>query len=684
MKSRDSHIAGSKPRTGALRIWLVTGALISAALLIEGLVLFLMNNNFHYVKKQINTEVGDPVGKLPSEQVALNLQSVIHGAAINPGSVPKAEISKAVKAAYGNVLEMIEDPDFPAIRMEIRNLNGDVIYSSAAPNVDAKKKRLNHWGNSFLSRDFDYEGQISKEDYKVVVTFVSWATLRKVEDEVQDRVITYRWYALLFTLGNLLITVFLYRYAIRPLARIAHVLESPVDQPPPIIRNPRHTAERAYNRMARGTRLTSVHFDLSDFWEGLDDREIAQLYKPEVFWKPALDVIRRGMGYGCVAWVPVPGEGESSSITLLSGEPEIGAPEPDAIQALFKESFTHTGGDEEGVVVFQSRRDGSFTLGPSNQGDRLWFAGVVRRRGEVVGILMATPKEAIEADSIMLPYFKSLCRQVTLILRRSLERLEEIDRGRYEVSIDLSSSMGHDLTNILATGRLELETIRTAYRRGLVQVPEDKKAAIEESIEGIRKTTVLLQEVVNVYRAFSFTREPHFEQVELRGLVAEVIELYRHSTSRNVKYSLLDGLGEVTAEADPRLLKLVLFNLLANATQAIADRQGEKPDREGQVDIECVTRGDRAILRVFDNGTGFMMPGGQRLEGVELQQVFQFDFTTKARQGGLGLAWVRNIVEDIHHGRLIPSNREDTQGAVMEVRLPQVHKENKKQRAKKK
>ncbi|MCK6496063.1 ATP-binding protein [bacterium] len=641
---QTSHIGIPNIASGKYRFRLLAISLILATVLIEGLVLILLENNFNLRKKELIIEKKRPLSEIQSRMRDIS----------SLGSRPLTELKAEVDRAAGKVMTLISQPDFPAILLEVTDASGVVLYRGEPPEVEAKRQRFNTWGNCLFSRNFEFtaRGTIS-EGYEVWVHLVSWPDL----PEVRQLVIEYRGYAVIFTLALLLVALLLYTGAIRPLARIAQALAIPGGDLPPVIPRPRHAVERAYNTLARGTRLSSVHFELSDSDGDGEGLQPAYDRDRQSFWASALEVIRQGMGYEMVIWIPVSHGGWKDHLLAPEG---ASAPDPDA---PFGES-----GQSLRQITGQFESEGELILGA--RGDLAWCVGAVRRRDEKCGLLLGLFPVQGESPELAIPYFRALVRQIGLLLTRSLERQEALDRGRYEVSIDLSASMGHDLTNILATGKLELETLRTAFRRGIVEIPGEKRDMVHAALEGLRKTTVLLQEVVNVYRAFSFTREPQFEPVHLNHLILEVIELYRHSTSRQVAYELLPGCEEVVAEADPRLLKLVLFNLLANATQAIADRQSEHPQPPGRVEISCHRNPEWAILRVVDNGTGFQNPDGQRLEGVELQQVFHFDFTTKKRQGGLGLAWVRSIIVDIHQGKLHPSNRGDASGACMEVLLP--------------
>lgn len=636
---------------GRYRFRLLTVALLTAVVVIEILVLALMENNFNLRKKEIIVEKKHPLSDIQRRMKAIRTS----------GPVLTAIVKEEIRRASLDVTTLINQPDFPAVYFELTDASGEVLFKDEPVNAREKRRTFNTWSNCLFSRDFEFtaRGTVS-EGYEVWLYLVSWPDIT----EVNNLVMEYRGYALLFTLSNILITFLLFSGAIRPLARIARALASPPDQPPPIITRPRHEVERAYNSMARGTRLTAVHFGLSDLSEREGEPSQSLPSEDAPFWEFAVNLIVDGMGYECVVWMPLSVDGVNPARSIVSrNETCLAVP---ALRDLA--DFTHSS-ESEGELLFQPIAGGLLTTMAPSERARSWFAGTVHRRGERMGILLAALPPGEDTPHLALPYFRGLVRQLGLVLTRSLERLEALDRGRYEVSIDLSASMGHDLTNILATGRLELETLRTAFRRGIVEIPGEKRDMVHAAVEGLRKTIQLLQEVVNVYRAFSFTRQPQFECVNLNSVVAEVIELYRHSTSRQVVYELLAGSEEISAYADPRLLKLVLFNLLANATQSIAERQADHPSPPGKVEIECRESDGWAVLSVADNGTGFQNPFGQRLEGVELQQIFHFDFTTKKRQGGLGLAWVHSIIVDIHEGRLVPSNRGNQEGAVMEVFL---------------
>ncbi len=107
-------------------------------------------------------------------------------------------------------------------------------------------------------------------------------------------------------------------------------------------------------------------------------------------------------------------------------------------------------------------------------------------------------------------------------------------------------------------------------------------------------------------------------------------------------------------------IEQVMFNLLKNAAQALAERPlGRSP----QIKIRIVAQKDYAIFEVADNGPG--IPVAVRAH------IFEPFFTTKqvGEGTGLGLSVSYAIVVQRHHGSIQVDSREG-EGATFVVRLP--------------
>ena len=91
-------------------------------------------------------------------------------------------------------------------------------------------------------------------------------------------------------------------------------------------------------------------------------------------------------------------------------------------------------------------------------------------------------------------------------------------------------------------------------------------------------------------------------------------------------------------------LNQVLVNLIVNAAHAIADRQAGEPGHRGRITVGTRRQGDRAEIRVSDNGSG--IPDDVRA------RIFDPFFTTKdvGKGTGQGLALVHGVVVNKHGG----------------------------------
>ena len=126
-------------------------------------------------------------------------------------------------------------------------------------------------------------------------------------------------------------------------------------------------------------------------------------------------------------------------------------------------------------------------------------------------------------------------------------------------------------------------------------------------------------------------------------------------TAVEVRREIAPGLPML--EADSRLLRQALVNVMVNAIQALP--------HGGTVTLRAraaeLSHGLPAVdLEVEDNGAG--------LGGVDLSRVFEPFFTSKATGTGLGLAVVRRIIEE--HGGTVALRPGAHGGAVFAARLP--------------
>jgi two-component system sensor histidine kinase PilS (NtrC family) len=215
-------------------------------------------------------------------------------------------------------------------------------------------------------------------------------------------------------------------------------------------------------------------------------------------------------------------------------------------------------------------------------------------------------------------------------LRRS-ERLAAVG--------ELSASIAHEIRNPLAA------------ISGSIQVMQSNANLVESRrlMEIALREVDRLDRLIADFLQFARPGEPKVELVPLADLVGEVLEMFEASRPAKVavECDLHQGLG---VHADPAQLRQVLWNLLANAAQAMPDggavRIEARPAR-GRASQDDASSGRMdeekpwAEITVMDEGIG--------IPRELMDRVFDPFFTTKAGGTGLGLAIVHRVIAE-HRG----------------------------------
>jgi two-component system, cell cycle sensor histidine kinase and response regulator CckA len=243
-------------------------------------------------------------------------------------------------------------------------------------------------------------------------------------------------------------------------------------------------------------------------------------------------------------------------------------------------------------------------------------------------------------------------------LKRSQE--EAFDRQKLESVGVLASGIAHDFNNIL--GAILASTELALIERG-------DPSFVEQELQRIRTITIRGAEIVRQLMIYGGKDSPDFEPLDASALIDEMLRLLRVSISKHAKLvtDLGDGLPVVRANAGQ--LRQVIMNLIANASDAIGERDGiirvttrvarlggDAPSTAG-IDLP---QGEYFTIEVSDTGCGM---------AAELQsKIFDPFFTTKFAGRGLGLSVTQSIVRN--HGGSIGVFSVPGQGSTFRVLLP--------------
>lgn len=233
------------------------------------------------------------------------------------------------------------------------------------------------------------------------------------------------------------------------------------------------------------------------------------------------------------------------------------------------------------------------------------------------------------------------------VLNRMLERLEQ----SYERHRRLIRDLGHDLRTPITTMRAALEMALWSERR-----PDQYRAVLASTLEEVDRLTLISDALSLLARLEAGDLAPVVVEADLRAIAHQAVDRARERVGAN--QIRIDVPPEpVPARADPRLLGMVLDQLLDNA------RRHTPPGTP--VGVSASAANGHVSLVVEDEGPG--------VPDEMLPQLFSHFYRGDPARGrhagfGLGLTLAAAIVE-LHRGR-ITAERGGGGGLRIRIDLP--------------
>ena len=233
-------------------------------------------------------------------------------------------------------------------------------------------------------------------------------------------------------------------------------------------------------------------------------------------------------------------------------------------------------------------------------------------------------------------------------MRESLARTQQslIESERLATIGRMASSISHDLRHslaaIVANAEFLCESHLSAGQR-------------EELYQEVQTAVARMTELIDSLLEFSRTRgslRPTYGNLQstLRNAMSAVkANPEFHNISIDLRCS-----GNVEGWFDHRKLERAFFNLLLNASESLASR-------DGKIQVELREVSENIEIRISDNGRG--IPDSIRTTLFE-----PFVSQGKENGTGLGLTVVQKIVQD--HGGEVVAEQTSPQGTTFRIRLP--------------
>jgi two-component system nitrogen regulation sensor histidine kinase NtrY len=209
-------------------------------------------------------------------------------------------------------------------------------------------------------------------------------------------------------------------------------------------------------------------------------------------------------------------------------------------------------------------------------------------------------------------------------LENSANRLAQSERE--SAWREMAKQVAHEIKNPLTPLKLGLQLLEKSWR--------DKDPKFDLKFERFSKSFVeqieSLSSIASEFSAFAKMPDTKMERLSLFDTLSQAVIIFKHMDNVRIAYNPPEQPFMINADRD-QLLRC-FNNLLKNAIEAMPT------ERIGIIDVSYSINRNSILLKIRDNGNG--IPENVR------ERIFEPNFTTKSSGTGLGLAFVKNSIEN--------------------------------------
>lgn len=230
-------------------------------------------------------------------------------------------------------------------------------------------------------------------------------------------------------------------------------------------------------------------------------------------------------------------------------------------------------------------------------------------------------------------------------LALSAERLAKSERE--SAWREMARQIAHEIKNPLTPMKLSVQYLQKAWD----EKAPDWDMRLQRFTHTIVEQIESLSSIASEFSDFAKMPKSNFEKIEINKIIDHSISLFKDTTP--IQFDFKPSVIHIVY-ADKEQLLRVFINLINNSIQAILNPE------KGHIDISVEAELRHIIIKFTDNGIG--IPSDQK------HRVFYPNFTTKSGGTGLGLAMVKNIIQN-SKGEITFESSEG-KGTTFIIRLP--------------
>jgi signal transduction histidine kinase len=233
-----------------------------------------------------------------------------------------------------------------------------------------------------------------------------------------------------------------------------------------------------------------------------------------------------------------------------------------------------------------------------------------------------------------------------LALEESAQKLARSERE--SAWREMAKQVAHEIKNPLTPLKLGVQLLEKSWREEDPNFSKKFERFSKSFIEQIESLALIASEFSN----FAKLPDTPFSRIDLLEIIKRSIEIYDNSEDLTITFT--SNNPEVIVNGSKDHLLRIFNNLLKNALEAIPS--GVK----GKIEVVLEVQGQSALIMLSDNGKGIP-------EDLK-DKIFNPNFTTKSSGTGLGLAFVKQAVENMLG--TINFTTEQEKGTTFFIRVP--------------
>lgn len=218
---------------------------------------------------------------------------------------------------------------------------------------------------------------------------------------------------------------------------------------------------------------------------------------------------------------------------------------------------------------------------------------------------------------------------------------------------EMAKQVAHEIKNPLTPMKLSVQLLQRSWKDGAPDFNQRLDRFTNTMIEQIDT----LSSIATAFSNFAKMPAPQLEPCDMVSIINTALSLYKATSDVSIKS--YTELNEAIVNGDKEQLIRILNNLIKNAIQSIPE------DRAGEVTITLSQENSSFLLEIKDNGSGIA-------DDIK-DKIFFPNFTTKSTGMGLGLAMVKNMLENMNG--TISFITSPNMGTIFKIVLPVYYEE---------